>query len=565
MSIVPATAPKTPCYTVAMRTSILALSLAVIGACAPAPSDDPGLILTGGTIYPLGASDDPVAALAIRGATLLAVGSDEEIFQLAGRYTQQMNLESSVVLPGTYDAWIDLEALGRWESVALDVRLASSVAEVQAMVRNAAGTASADRWVIGWGWDENNWPTAVLPDRTMLDTVTAERPLVLLHRNGQSAWLNSAGLASLPSATLASSAPGTVMRGPGGEPTGIIAGPALAALTDVLAGTPAERSAWLGDGGRYVASRGITRVASAPVDAVTADALLTLESQGLLPLRVDVRLTPQAASAYPGSELERRINESRLVAVSAVGLRLDGPLAARLASVAAPYQDGAAAGLPIDEDAIRAAVSASANAGLPLHVQASGDNAVGAAVAAIAATNVPGGMVIGFDLLPEEGADGAAGLGVAIAAARFADDIYRLDALLGPARARRAHAWSDLAAAGASLSFASDAPAYELRPLASMAAVLTRQDAGGYPAGGWNPSQTVPQTRIVRALVGAPMADVAVLVAGGAADLVVWSEDPLTAEPAALRRAEALLTIVAGRVAYSRPLVDLPMSAAGSR
>jgi len=39
---------------------------------------------------------------------------------------------------------------------------------------------------------------------------------------------------------------------------------------------------------------------------------------------------------------------------------------------------------------------------------------------------------------------------------------------------------------------------------------------------------------------------------------VVWSEDPLVGDPTTLRRAEAMLTIVAGRVAYSRALVELP-------
>ncbi|MED5559825.1 MAG: hypothetical protein VYE24_05305, partial [Acidobacteriota bacterium] len=98
---------------------------------------------------------------------------------------------------------------------------------------------------------------------------------------------------------------------------------------------------------------------------------------------------------------------------------------------------------------------------------------------------------------------------------------------------------------------------YELRPLATIATALTRQDVSGYPAGGWNTSQTVPQTRLVRALIRNPRDGTAELVSGSAADLVVWSEDPMADDPGALRRAEAMLTIVAGRVAYSRALVSL--------
>lgn len=545
--------------------TLISVSLMTLAAaaCAPSVSDGPELILTGGVIYPLGASDDPVPALAIRDDMVLALGDNDEILGLAGPYTQQMNLAGSSVLAGTYDGWIDLEALGRWSSSAsLDVRLASTTEEIQAMVRNAAGANTATGWIIGWGWDENNWPTPALPDHSTLDAVATERPILLLHRHGQVAWLNSAGLATLPNVMDNES---TVMGGPNNQRNGIVSGSSLKALSGVLAGDPTERAKWLGEGVRYAASRGITRAGTIPVDATTVETLLELEFRGLLPLRVDVRQTPQAASVYSGSSLERRVQESALVSVTAIGLRLDGPLASKLAALTAPYEGSMTVGLLADATVVSAAVAASNETGLPLHLHASGDHAVRVALDAIAESNVAGGMISGFDLLPEEGVTRATGLNVAIAAARFSKDIYHLNEILGTERAARAHAWSDLAAAGVLLSFASDAPAYELRPLATMAAALTRQDVGGYPAGGWNTSQTVSQTRLVRALIGPSRYGTVELVSGSAADLVVWSEDPLADDPVALRRAEALLTIVAGRVAYSRPLINLPMSLERSR
>ena len=94
---------------------------------------------------------------------------------------------------------------------------------------------------------------------------------------------------------------------------------------------------------------------------------------------------------------------------------------------------------------------------------------------------------------------------------------------------------------------------------------MTRQDAEGYPAGGWNVEQALPQSRLLRALFVDPMSADAGLSVGRAADLVVWSEDPVLGDAGALRRAEALLTIVAGRVAYSRALVEPPVENAPSR
>jgi len=243
------------------------------------------------------------------------------------------------------------------------------------------------------------------------------------------------------------------------------------------------------------------------------------------------------------------------VRVVAVGARLDGPLSSRLAVINEPYQGGTPSPAPALESALQDALDASRDAGLPLHLHASGDLAIGLALTALDEGRAPGGALIGFDLLPPEGLQDLSGLWVALAAGRFARDIYWLDRVLGPQRAQRAHAWSDLADAGVSFSFASDAPAYPARPLAALAAALTRQDAEGYPAGGWNLAQSLPQGRLVRALMG----DSQGFAPGAPADLVVWSEDPVTGSPDALRRAAALLTIVAGRVAYSRALVELPM------
>ena len=539
-----------------------ALTITMLGilasvTCAPPVSNDPDLILTSGVIYPLGDSNDSLPALAIRGDRVVALGSNDEILQLAGPYTQQMNLEGSSVLAGTYDAWIDLEALGRWSSASLDVRLASTIEEVQAMVRNAAGTNTTSEWIIGWGWDENDWPTPMLPDHSALDAVTTARPILLLHRNRQTAWLNSLGIASLPSVMNAVD-PHTMIPMADNQTNGIVTGSDLEAVAKVLAGDATERAIWLGEGARHAASRGITRAGTTPVDSTTVEALLELEYRGLLPLRVDIRQTPRAALAYPGSNLERQVQESALISVTAVGLRLDGPLASKLAALTTPYEGQTTAGGPTNAAAVSAAIAASNKARLPLHIHASGDRAIKIALDTIAKSGIAGGMIIGFDLLPkEEGAARAARLNVAIAAARFSNDIHHLDEILGTERAARAHAWSDLVTAGALLSFASDAPTYELRPLATIATALTRQDVSGYPAGGWNTSQTVPQTRLVRALIGNPRDGTAELVSGSAADLVVWSEDPMADDPGALRRAEAMLTIVAGRVAYSRALVSL--------
>lgn len=537
-----------------MSTVLLVATLGT-AACAAPESDDPDLILTGGRIYPLGADDQPVEALAIRGERILALGTDDEITALAGDYTQQMELEETAVLPGAYDAWVDLEGLGRWGEGTLDMRLASSVEEAQAMVRNAAGIGDPDTgWLVGWGWDENDWPSPELPTSDDLEAIGVERPVALLHRNGSVAWLNGAALRALSPRLEGVDG---VLRGEGGAASGIIVGAAMSALDPFVAGSEEQRREWLAEGARRAAAAGITRLATAPIDLAGVGTLLEVERRGLLPLRVDARLTPAAAGALGGGDALPRLADSRLVRVVAVGARLDGPLASRLAQLTEPYAEPGPSLPALDTSLLSAATDAARSAALPLHVQASGDAAVELAVEG----TEPGGVIVGVDLPPSPLPSGLAEREIAIAPARFARDIYWLDRFLGPERAGRAHAWSSLLAAGAISSLASDAPAYPLQPLAAVANAMTRQDADGYPAGGWNPDEGLPRGALLRMLYGPDGA----LAASAPADLVAWSEDPVAGDAAALRRASALLTVVDGRVAFSRALVDLPTERAAGR
>ncbi len=550
---------------------VLAVLMTFAGCSAP-PSDAPQLVLTGGMIYPLGLSDEPASAIAIRDDTILAVGTDQEILALADDYTQQMRLEESAVLPGSFDAWIDVEALGRWNGSPLDLRLASTVEEVQAMVRNAAGAdPAASGWLVGWGWSESDWPDPVLPGSPQLDDTGVSRPVALLRRSGRVAWLNSVALAALGDAALRTDPPGgRIARTAEGSPSGILLGTALDLLDTTIPSPPADlRRAWIGAGVRAAAAAGITRIATAPLDADAVEYLLELAAQSILPIRVDVRVTPDALQDLVARNLEAQLQRSALVQLVAVGLRIDGALTGRLAAVSTPYEGTEERGiLYADEQMLAAAIDAARTAGLAVHLQAEGDRALETALAGLGDSAPPGSLVAGVDL-PASGLAkrlGAAGIGVAISPARFSRDVYWLEHVLGEDRAAGAHPWSDLASEGVRLSLASDAPANNVGPLLALAAAATRQNAAGYPATGWHPDQALEISALLRTLVNAePGGGEPPLRIGAPADLVVWSDNPVTGGRQALLRAQAMLTIVAGRVAYSRALVDVPMTTKNSR
>ncbi len=528
--------------------------------CAGEPSEGPDLIFTGGAIYPLGDSDSPVGALAIRGDSILAIGSRSEILALATDDTQVMELDEECVLPGFFDAWIDPLALGRWSEAPLDLRLAMTLEEVQAMVRNASAGGGSDEWLLGWGWNESLWPDPVLPTHEALDAVVADRPVALFRRAGKVAWLNRAAMQFLDL-----DAEEGVLRRDDGSPTGILLGSAVDALEARVPGIDQQqRQEWISRGLQLAASRGFTSVVTAPITDAEIDAYVALERESLLPVRDHMRISPDDADSGA-------ISEKPFLGVEAIGVRIDGPFTARLAALDDPYADADAEGVLQISPAALSQVAEIANArGMPLHLHAQGDRAVALALDALAQTDVAG-MLVGSDLPPSDWLEAARSirLTVALVPLRFSHDVYWLEQRLGPTRSERSHRWREIVASGIPWIIASDAPAYPLEPFEGILTLTTRRNAEGYPANGWYPDQGVGRSLALRATVGPQgLAPDAVLSPGAPADIVVWSENPLAADANddTLRRAEVLLTIVAGRVVYSRALVDLPMSyASGSQ
>lgn len=518
------------------------LLFAALSGCAPTEEAGPDLVLLEGVVR-LGDLREPVEAIAIDGPRIVASGTVAEIRGMAVESTQEMTLEDSAVLPGLRDAWIDLEAVGRWES-GLDLRTAVSPREVQAILRSA----TPDRgWIVGWGWDETLWPEPVLPDRSSLDAV-GDRPILLYRRIGAVGWANTA---ALNAAGLGDSGPPGLRTGTDGEPTGIVTREALGRIEAAMPQpTERQRREWLEAGARAAAAAGITGVATTPLDTVALELLRDLDSTGDLSVRVHARLRPEASV---GLRADTSPPADGLVSLRGLGLVVDGPFRPPLAHTREPYGGGVAPAPYADRATVAAACAAAEQLGLRLDVRAHGDAAVEMALAACPQLASGEGWIVGADLPPQGLLESEAS--VVALPLRMTHDLYWLEEDLGAERGARAHPFRALLGAGRLRAVASAGPAHDLDTPGWMRAFSARRDADGYPLDGWQPGQRISVGDTLR-LATRPLAD-RTDDGGPLADLVVWSSDPLGAdiEPASVR---PLVTIVGGRVIYSRPLMDVP-------
>src|SRR5258708_4327060 len=94
----------------------------------------------------------------------------DEALAAAGPGADRLGLGGRAVVPGFLDAHFHFLGYG-FDRQRARLDRASSVAEVQDVVRTAAARVAPDAWVLGRGWDRNLWPGAAFPSRHDLDIV----------------------------------------------------------------------------------------------------------------------------------------------------------------------------------------------------------------------------------------------------------------------------------------------------------------------------------------------------------------------------------------------------------
>jgi predicted amidohydrolase YtcJ len=181
------------------------------------------LLLYGGRILTLDPSRPTADALAVRGSHILAVGGEGEVRPCVSSRTHLLACHGATILPGFIDPHLHLFA---WASrfCGVDLSTARSLPDIQTRLRRRAAQGSSDEWVRGYGYDEFFLAEKRHPTRDDLDAVSPTRPLLLRHRTGHAAVLNSAALSRAGiNADFTPPAGGHVERDPRtGEPTGVV-------------------------------------------------------------------------------------------------------------------------------------------------------------------------------------------------------------------------------------------------------------------------------------------------------------------------------------------------------
>jgi len=189
-----------------------------IGTQAQQPAD---LVVFNGKVLTMDAQDSVVEAVAVRGGKILAVGTTAEIRKLAGPSTQLVDLHGRSVTPGLIDAHLHFADVSPLYSV--DLSNATTIEDVQRMVKERVSKAKPGDWIEGRGWDEGKLSEHRYIRAQDLDAVAPANPVWLTHTTGHYGVGNSAAL-RLAKITAETKDPpaGTIDRDANGQPTGVL-------------------------------------------------------------------------------------------------------------------------------------------------------------------------------------------------------------------------------------------------------------------------------------------------------------------------------------------------------
>jgi predicted amidohydrolase YtcJ len=174
---------------------LLALAaLLQIGCLTPSPQPA-DLLLTGGRLYTANAEQPWAAALAVRGERIVAVGTDEEMEALAGEATRRIDLGGRVAIPGINDAHRHFYSLAPEVHQLPLTPLEPSWEETRRAIAQAAAELAAGAPIYGSvGVTVMTDPQV---DRSVLDELAPENPVMLSAFYGHGLVLNSLALAAL--------------------------------------------------------------------------------------------------------------------------------------------------------------------------------------------------------------------------------------------------------------------------------------------------------------------------------------------------------------------------------
>ena len=485
-----------------MKSISLYLALILMISCDQKNKISVDTIITDATIYSVNNSFQEFSAMAIDEGKIVAIGTNSDISK---QYESKNTIDGDgkFIYPGLIDAHCHFYSYGLSLQEA-DLRGTKSMAEIvkrlQAFQKDKNPT-----FIVGNGWDQNDWQVKKYPTKADLDAAFPDIPVVLNRVDGHAIIVNSKAL-QMAGITKNTNADGGQIEIANGEPTGILVDNPMELVFKIIPKpTRKIQIAALLDAEKVMFDYGLTTVNDAGLDPDIINLMDSLQKAKLMKLNVYAMITANQKNI--DLYLKKGIYKTDNLNVRSFKMYGDGALGSRGACMHKPYSDK-----PDQYGALLAPISGLKDVAMQiaaskfqLNTHAIGDSANTVILKiyskALAGTKDRRWKIEHAQVLREVDFDYFKfGIIPSVQPTHATSDMYWAGDRLGKERLKYAYAYKKLLQKAGTIALGTDFPVEEVNPMLTFHAAVARKDTKEYPKGGFQMENALSRAETLRGM-----------------------------------------------------------------
>jgi len=522
------------------------------------------LIVKNATIYTVDSGFSKATAMVVNNGEIVAVGDKTLLSEYEAK--TELNLKGKYVYPGLIDAHCHFYGYSM-NLRQIDLRGTQSFDAILEKLQLWNETHKAT-WILGRGWDQNDWPVKKFPTNEVLNKLFPEKPVFLRRVDGHAAIVNDKALA-IAGIDANTKVDGGEIITENGKPTGILIDNALELVRQHIdAPQLSEKVKYINQGAQNCYAAGLTTVADAGLFYDDINLIDSMQRTNELKMQVYAMLSPTEKNFK--QFMEHGVYRTKRMHVHSVKLYADGALGSRGACMIEPYSDDPDNyGLIITNPEKMEHIARRAfNHDYQVNTHAIGDSAnrlVLDLYGKILSENndrrwrIEHAQVVNpedihmfgkYDIIP------------AVNTTHATSDMYWAGERLGKERLKHAYAYKDLLQQNGWLCNGSDFPVEHIDPLYGFYAAVARQDFEGFPPDGFQMENSLNRVEALKAMTIWAAKSIfeedrkGSLEPGKQADFVVLDEDIMNIDFERIPKVKNLATFIQGENVFNADKVN---------
>ncbi len=543
-----------------MMKKVLFLLLAIsITSCAPdkLPAD---LLIKNATIYTVDKDFSTANALVVKDGKILEIGLKPEL-ELKYDIKETYDAKGNTVVPGLIDAHAHLYGLGLGLQN-VDLVGTTSFDEVLGKVV-AFQEEKKMPYIIGRGWDQNDWEDKNFPTKQKLDSLFPDTPVALQRIDGHAYLVNSKAM-ELAGITSKTKVAGGEVVLENGDPTGIL----IDSPTDLIDKTFPEitdevSTEALLEAEKICLQYGLTTVDDAGLNRNIIELIDTLQKEGKFKLRMYTMISNSRENRdyylQNGTYKTDRLN------VRSFKVYSDGALGSRGAAMREPYSDmpGHFGAMITTADSLDYLAEKIAASEFQMNTHAIGDSANIAVLRAYKKAlegktdrrwRVEHAQIIS----PQDFSYFADNNNIlpSVQPTHATSDMYWAEDRVGAERMKGAYAYKELLNKAGMVALGTDFPVEHVNPMYTFYAAVARKDLNNYPENGFQMKDVLTREEALRGMtIWAAFANFeenekGSIEVGKFADFTVLDKDIMKVDEKELPNTKVLATFINGEMVY---------------